>query len=202
MATGCDLSSGPNADEIPQHVASHIDAIQTCLLRGGTGHDFLGEYENTISLFCDISNSTQKVKAATAYAQMLRSLEIKSLPYPLREGATLQFGRCVRQCFWIMRKCHVSPKESMDFFFYGLSKYKDSCYSVPLDLKVLGENPKDSRRRRECGIALRDDYTMQLSYIRRSWIPNLSRCLPKEYHAEFVHRLDLQTKNDTGTVPK
>ena len=201
VAGGCNRSMGLSADGIPKHVASHIDSIRVCLRRGGVGCDFLGEYENTIRLFCCLSNSTQQVNAATAYAKMLRMIELRDLPYPLREGATLQYGRCVRQCFEIMRRCNVSPKESMDFLFDGLSKYKDSCYSVALDLNVPGETQKDARRRRECGLVLRDDCAMQLSYIRRSWIPNLSRCLPKDCHDEFVRRLDVLTVSKMGTVP-
>lgn len=200
-AGGCNRSIDLNVDGIPQHVASHIDSIRVCLRRGGVGCDFLGEYENTIRLFCCLSNSTQQVNAAAAYAKMLRMIELKDLPYPLREGATLQYGRSVRQCFEIMRRCNVSPKESMDFLFDGLSKYKDSCYSVALDFKVPGETQKDARRRRECGLVLRDDCAMQLSYIKRSWIPNLSRCLPKEYHDEFVRRLDVLTVSKKEAVP-
>lgn len=187
---------------VPSYVEEHVMAIKRTLLCDVKGINLQVEAENTMNMFCSISNSAQRIRAIRVYSNMLRAIDLSNMPYHAREWATGQYGSSVCHCFRIMRKCGVGPEESMDWFFSCLAKFKCLCLSIPNAEKVPGESMSESRLRRHYLRLFRSDYEYLISILRRFWIPQLSLYLPEEYHAEFVRRLSLLADNvkDRPTV--
>ena len=120
---------------------------------------------------------------------MLLSFDLKGLPYRQREGATRIYREYLYLAFDIMKKCGVEPRVALEYYFKGLTKYRNSCIDIS-DRDILpGEVFEDSRWRRDCARKLKDDYKLTLSIFERFWLPHLSRVLPPDLHEEFRQRL-------------
>lgn len=191
LCAGC---GGTRQEEsVPSYVDEHVAAIKRTLTCAGNGINLQTASENTMNMFCSLSNSVQRIRAIPIYSDMLLAVDLMEQPYCVREWSTGQYGSCICHCYRIMGKCGVDPAESMEWFFACLAKFKCLCLSVPDAERLPGETMAEARLRRHCLHLFRSDYEHHISIIRRFWIPRLSQYLPEKYHAEFVRRLNSLT---------
>ena len=175
---------------VPEDVMTQNEVLHNCLMRGGVGFDHRKKQDVIRHCFIDIADADVRKMAAISFGVMLLSIDLKRLPYRQREGATRVYREYLYLAFDIMRKCGVEPRVALDYYFNGLSKYRDSCLDIS-DKDILpGEAFEDSRWRRDCARKLMDDYKLTLSIFERFWLPHLSRVLPSELHDEFRKRLN------------
>ena len=174
---------------VPDDVVTQNDALRNCLLRGGEGFDHLKEQDAIRQRYIDIADADVRKSSALSLGATLLSIGLKRLPYRQREGATRVYREYLYLAFDIMKKCGVESRVALDYYFNGLSKYRDSCLDIS-DKDILpGETFEGARWRRDCARKLKDDYRLALSIFERFWLPNLSRYLPPELHDEFRRRL-------------
>ena len=183
------LAAGYGRTNVPPEFAARIDVIGASLMRGGRGFLHVRESAETDRLFDAIPEGAGRRAAALAFGDMLLSARIAQLPYLLRESATGVYALYVCQCFKCMRRCGVSTRAAIEFFFKGLSVYRNSCLTIPTEKVLAGETPKETRNRLYCARILGQDYEMRMSIFKQIWLPNLSRYFPPEYHDEFRRRL-------------
>lgn len=174
---------------IPTAVESRIEAVHASLMRGATGFCHVREFETTDRLFDGILDGKTRRAAALAFSDMLLSLDLKGQPYQLRETATSIYRKYLYQSLELMNKGGVEPRDALERYFKGLSKYRDSCLNISVEDQMPGESREDYRARRDCACKLRDDFKLTLSIFERFWLPHLSRVLPSELHDEFKQRL-------------
>lgn len=185
LCAGCGARDG----EVPKAFAQRMDTIRASLMRGGSGFPHLQEFEATDRLFDEMPEGVSRRAAATAFGEMLLSLDFSALPYRMRESATSLYAQYVCQCFKGMVRCGLSTRTAIESFFRGLGLYRDSCLTVPIVESVDGETLDETRARLYCARILRQDYEVRMSIFEQIWLPNLSRYLPPEFHDEFRRRL-------------
>lgn len=123
------------------------------------------------------------------YGQTLLSIELARPPYRRWENATFGYFQHMEQVVRLMCECDCPPRRQLDFFFSGLSKFRDACLSVPNDSKIQGESSKERMWRHDCAHKLPLEYAQRLSEIRRFWLPRLDKRFPVECHDEFKRRI-------------
>ena len=185
LCAGCGARDG----EVPKAFAQRMDTIRESLMRGGSGFLHLREFEATDRLFDELPEGASRRAAATAFGEMLLSLDLERLSYPCRGGTVHLYRKYLCQGLELMNKCGIDPRIAMDRYFEGLLKYRAACLGVSMEGQQTGESREEFRRRRECARELKDDYKLTLSIFERFWLPNLSRYFPPEFHDEFRRRL-------------
>ena len=200
LAAGC--GGGNGRAKVPPEFAARIDAIGASLMRGGRGFLHMKEFAETERLFDAIPEGEGRRAAARAFGDMLLSARIAQLPYLLRESATGVYAPLyVCQCFNCMRRCGVSTRAAIEFFFKGLSVYRNSCLTIPTEKVLAGETPEETRNRLYCARILGQDYEMCMTIFKKIWLPDLSRYLPPEYHDEFRRRLKAFELPEASSAP-
>lgn len=173
----------------PAAVESRIEAVHTSLMRGATGFCHVKEFETTDRLFDEISDKKMRRAAALAFSDMLLSIDLKGQPYQHRATATGLYRKYLYQSLELMNKAGVEPRDALERYFRGLSKYRDSCLDIPSEDRMPEESPEERRERRDCARKLKDDYRLALSIFERFWLPRLSQVFPPDLHDEFKRRL-------------
>lgn len=173
----------------PAAVEIRIEAVRSSLMRGATGFCHVKEFATTDRLFDEIPDEKARRAAALAFSDMLLSIDLKGQPYQHRETATGLYRKYLYQSLELMNKAGVEPRDALERYFKGLSKYRDSCLDIPAEDRMPSESPEERRERHDCARKLKDDYRLALSIFERFWLPHLSRVLLPDLHDEFRRHL-------------
>lgn len=191
FALCCGCGAEQSADVVVSaKFKNEVQMIKDSLTIEGARYPYNEVVARMTDLIAGASNQVYRAQAACSYAEMLKEVDLVSLPYRRRETAVIMFGGHVFFAFRFMIKNGVEPKEAMTLFFDCLEKYRSACMSVSDSEKAANESRDDYMARRDCARVLKDDCKQRLSVIRRFWLPRLSDYLPVEHHDEFRKRFE------------
>ena len=148
-----------------------------------------------------VSNVTLRTELAVELSETLLSVELTNQPYlaisadggghEQRLSAVDSYCDCALAAFWLMNENGCSPGKAMDFFFMALQKYKEACFSVPLEWKPLpGEDQRMCDARYDTARKSYDSYEVHMEFIRRFVLPKLPDCWPLQMQDAFRGRIE------------
>ena len=186
----CGCAQREESDSASERVNATIQDVCHRLNAGGAGLGSGVEFEKINTMFECVSNSQRRIELANAYAANILSVDLVGQEYRQRENAARLYFDYVEHCFWVLKKHGVSPLQTIEFFFSGLTKYREACLGVSLASRGTKESQDVFRCRRSCAGSLFADYAQSMSEIKRFWIRRLDSRLPTELHAEFLRRVE------------
>lgn len=188
----------PQVEEAVSRIAHLRDSLNV-------GRPFVSEMydaKSKIGGWIDaVSNVCLRTELSLELSETLLSVELTNQPYlaisagggghEQRLSAVDSYCDCALAAFWIMNENGCSPEKAMNFFFMAFQKYKEACFSVPLEWKPLpGEDQRTCDARYDTARKSYDSYEVHMAFIRRFVMPKLPDCWPPELQDEFKRRIE------------
>jgi len=185
--TGCTEDSG--SEQIVQLAQDKILQIKKGLAEGPLGFDHRENRLSMTVLVSEVSNVSQRIELANMYAKTIREVDFAKMTYQQREDSARCYFDHLTSLLKVMKLSACPPRQIVEVYFAGMSKFRDACLGVPLAAKGRDESVADYNWRRDCALKLYHEYAQRISEIKRFWLPELQKYLPDEVHDEYRCRI-------------